>query len=100
MFVNVVYYVSMSLVCSDSSVFTLISVLVCVIHFSRMYIYICESPRANSRLGTISSLHYYYYYYYYCLFVSVHKMFWTGVILGSSFVRILSEDLGTSEVLA
>ena len=32
-------------------------------------------------------------------FVSVHKMFWTGVILGSSFVRILSEDLGISEVL-
>ena len=33
-------------------------------------------------------------------FVSVHKMFWTGVILGSSFVRILSEDLRISEVLA
>ena len=33
-------------------------------------------------------------------FVSVHKMFWTGVILGFSFVRILSEGLGISEVLA
>ena len=33
-------------------------------------------------------------------FVSIYKMFWTGVILGSYFVRILSEELGISEVLA
>ena len=41
MFVNVVCYMSMSLVCSDSSVFTLTSVSVRVKHVSLMCVCLC-----------------------------------------------------------
>ena len=41
MFVNVVYYISMSLVCSDSSVFTLTSVSVRVKHVNLMCVCLC-----------------------------------------------------------
>ena len=62
MFVNVVYYMSMSLVCSDSSVFTLTSVSVRVKHVSLcVYVYV-KRLELFSRLGAISSLRYYYYY--------------------------------------
>ena len=69
---NVVYYMSMSLVCSDSSVFTLTSVSVRVKHVSLMCVCICvyvciyvcvcicKALRANSRLGAISSLHHHH----------------------------------------
>ena len=75
---------SMSLVCSDSSVFTLTSVSVRVKHVSVMcvflgicmyvdmcmYVYVyVKCLELFSRLGATSSLRYYYYYYYYYVHV-------------------------------
>ena len=94
-FVSAVCCMSTSLMCSDSSVFTLVSVLVrvpvglvcmslcmCVCLYvcahvctwMYMHVYICKALRANPRLGALSSLRYYYYYMAYVLLItfSVH----------------------------
>ena len=81
MFVNVVLYMSMSLVCSYFSVFTLTSVSVRVKHVRLMCVCLCICMYVDmcmyvyvyvkrlelfSRLGALSSLRYYYYVLPYC----------------------------------
>ena len=82
---------SMSLVCSDSSVFTLTSVSVRVKHVSLMcvcmyvdmcmYVYVyVKRLELFSRLGAISSLRYYYYYYYYYYLSVIHTMYSSDLV--------------------
>ena len=60
-----------------------------------VYIYICKAPRANYRLGAISSLSYYYYYYYYhCGCVT----FRTGSLTRLQTFMLVS-DAGGSQIL-
>ena len=58
------------------------------IYFS-VYIYICKAPRANYRLGAISSLHYYYYYYYLIHMIAFLKFVCNGPLLFNSFLFLL-----------